>query len=137
MGAPGHLPPVGGGIGKRARQALRRRKSPTGQAGPPPALRATSPTGRPSTAKRVRKREALGGFSLAKSPQTPQMRLKHGVFRHLRMAAKGAALGTRHLLKKVDENFGLRRRRTRGRRRCRKNESKSASGPRDRPRRKL
>ena len=35
------------------------------------------------------------------------MRLKHGAFRHLRMAAKGAALGTRHLLKKVDENFGM------------------------------
>ena len=35
------------------------------------------------------------------------MRLKHGAFRHLRMAAKGAALGTRHLLKKVDENFEM------------------------------
>ena len=35
------------------------------------------------------------------------MRLKHGAFRHLRMAAKGAALGTCHLLKKVDENFTL------------------------------
>ena len=33
------------------------------------------------------------------------MRLKHGAFRHLRMAAKGAALGTRRLLKKVGENF--------------------------------
>ena len=53
----------------------------------------------------MQKREALEGFSLAKSPQTPQMRLKHGAFRHLRMAAKGAALGTRHLLEKVDENF--------------------------------
>ena len=63
--------------------------------------------GRPSTAKRVQKREVLGGFSLAKSPQTPQMRLKHGAFRHLRMAAKGAALGTRRLLKPVDENFGM------------------------------
>ena len=52
------------------------------------------------------------------------MRLKHGAFRHLRMAAKGAALGIRHLLKKVDENFGLRRRRARGRRRCRKNKPK-------------
>ena len=37
------------------------------------------------------------------------MRLKHGAFRHLRMAAKGAALGTRHLLKKVDENFTLKK----------------------------
>ena len=34
------------------------------------------------------------------------MRLKHRAFRHLRMAAKGAALGTRRLLEKVDENFG-------------------------------
>ena len=61
------------------------------------------------------------------------MRLKHGAFRHLRMAAKGsafgirrllekagenfwigAALGTRHLLKPVDENFGMGRRRRRG-----------------------
>ena len=37
------------------------------------------------------------------------MRLKHGAFRHLRMAAKGAALGTRHLLKPVDENFTLKK----------------------------
>ena len=37
------------------------------------------------------------------------MRLKHGAFRHLRMAAKGAALGTRRLLKKVDENFTLKK----------------------------
>ena len=61
--------------------------------------------GRPSTTERVQKREALGGFSLAKSPQTPQMRLKHGAFRHLRMAAKGSALRTRRLLKKAGENF--------------------------------
>ena len=38
-------------------------------------------------------------------PPNPQMRLKYGEFRHLRMAAKGSALRTRHLLKKVDENF--------------------------------
>ena len=40
-------------------------------------------------------------------PPDPQMRLKHGAFRHLRMAAKGAALGTRRLLKKADENFWI------------------------------
>ena len=37
------------------------------------------------------------------------MRLKHGAFRHLRMAAKGAALGTRRLLKKAGENFTLKK----------------------------
>ena len=35
------------------------------------------------------------------------MRLKHGAFRHLRMAAKGAALGTRRLLKPAGENFEM------------------------------
>ena len=35
------------------------------------------------------------------------MRLKHGAFRHLRMAAKGSVFGIRHLLKKVDENFSM------------------------------
>ncbi len=29
------------------------------------------------------------------------------MFRHLRMAAKGAAFGIRHLLEKVDENFTM------------------------------
>ena len=37
------------------------------------------------------------------------MRLKHGAFRHLRMAAKGAALGTRRLLKPAGENFTLKK----------------------------
>ena len=53
---------------------------------------------------KAQKRGALGAFLLQRPPN-PQMRLKYRAFRHLRMAAKGAALGSRHLLKKVDENF--------------------------------
>ena len=41
-------------------------------------------------------------------PPNPQMRLKDKAFRHLRMAAKGAALGSRRLLKKAGENFVMR-----------------------------
>ena len=40
-------------------------------------------------------------------PPNPQMRLKYRAFRHLRMAAKGAALGSRRLLKKAGDNFAL------------------------------
>ena len=47
---------------------------------------------------------ALGAFLLQRPPN-PQMRLKDKAFRHLRMAAKGAALGSRRLLKKAGENF--------------------------------
>ena len=47
----------------------------------------------------------MGAFLLQRPPN-PQMRLKYGAFRHLRMAAKGRRpLDSRHLLKKVDENF--------------------------------
>ena len=53
---------------------------------------------------KVQKRGALGAFLLQRPPN-PQMRLKYGAFRWLRPAAKGSALRTRHLLKKVDENF--------------------------------
>ena len=35
------------------------------------------------------------------------MRLKHGAFRHLRMAAKGSAFGIRRLLEKAGENFWI------------------------------
>ena len=69
-------------------------------AGPPPHRGGRQPL------SKEKKRGALGAFLLQRPPN-PQMRLKYGVFRHLRMAAKGSALRTRHLLKKVDENFWI------------------------------
>ena len=104
MGAPGHLPPWGR-YWQKGEASPPQEKKPHRPGRAPTGASRHLPHGEATAARRVRKREALGGFSLAKSPQTPQMRLKHGAFRHLRMAAKGAALGSRHLLEKVDENF--------------------------------
>ena len=74
-------------------------RAPSGPCG------ATSPSGRPFPAWEKWNWEGPWGPFSCKGPQTLQIRLKYGVFRHLRMAAKGAAFGIRHLLKKVDENF--------------------------------
>ena len=66
-------------------------------------------------------------------PPNPQMRLKDKAFRHLRMAAKGAALGSRRLLKKAGENFAETK--PRGRPRSRESQPNGRECQRGLPRR--